>query len=198
MEEDAVRTRIVDAAFAAFTKNGYGATSTAEIAALARVSKRELYALVGNKQQMLIAGISERAKRLHLPPELPAVRDRKTLEKVLVSFGAQFVREISDPTVIAAFRLAIAEAPHAPEVAKTLDSIGREAGRVALHTIMAQAKKSGLLKGRPEELVQLFRALLLGDLQVNLLLGLTKQPSAREIAKRAEDATTAFLQLSLN
>lgn len=195
MGDGAVRERILEAAFTAFVSDGYGATSTAEIAARARVSKRDLYALVGNKHEMLIACISERAKRLNLPAELPVVRDRKTLSQVLVSFGAQLVHEVSDPTVIAAFRLAIAEASHAPEVAQTLDSIGRETSRVALRSIMAQAKKSGLLKGRPAELAELFGALLLGDLMVSLLLGVAKRPNAREIAKRAGDAATSFLQL---
>ena len=195
VDENGVRERILEAAFAVFTKGGYSAASTAEIATRARVSKRELYALVGNKQEMLIACITKRAKRWHLPAELPVLRDRKTLEHVLVSFGTHLVHEISDPTVIAAFRLAIAETSHAPEVAKTLDSIGRETGRVALRSIMGQAKKSGLLKGDPAELANLFAALLLGDLMVSLLLGVAKRPSAPEIAKRAENAATAFLQL---
>src|SRR5437867_5780976 len=141
----AVRGRIVDAAFAAFTKNGYARTSTLEIATRARVSKRELYALVGNKQEMLIACISERAKRFDVPADLPVLRDRETLEQVLVSFGTKLVREVSDPTVIAVFRLAIAEAVQAPEMARALDSIGREESRAALRKIMARAQASGLL-----------------------------------------------------
>ena len=48
-DDIAVRRRILEAAFAAFTKSGYAAASTLEIATRARVSKRELYALVGNK-----------------------------------------------------------------------------------------------------------------------------------------------------
>src|SRR5579885_3200760 len=56
-DADAVRARILTAAFEAFQERGYGATSTLEIATRARVSKRELYALVGNKQQILIAAI---------------------------------------------------------------------------------------------------------------------------------------------
>lgn len=130
-----------------------------------------------------------------VPAELPIVRDRSTLEQVLVSFGAQLVREASDPTVIAAFRLAIAEAPRAPEVAETLDSIAREARRAALRSVMAQAKKLGLLEGSPPELAGLFAALLFGDLHVSLLLGVAKPPSPREIEKRARDAATAFLCL---
>jgi AcrR family transcriptional regulator len=112
--ETAVRGRILEAAFAAFMKNGYAATSTLEIATRARVSKRELYATVGNKQQMLIACISERARRLRLAADLPAPDNREALSRMLASFGTQLVREISDPRVVAVFRLAIAEAVQAP------------------------------------------------------------------------------------
>src|ERR1700730_1175726 len=139
-DETAVRERILEAAFAAFMKSGYAATSTVEIATRARVSKRDLYALVGNKQEMLTACISERARRLQVPTDLPVPRDRETLARVLASFGTQLVHEISDPTVIAVFRLAIAEAVHAPEVARVLNSIGRETSRGALRKIMAQAQ----------------------------------------------------------
>ncbi len=194
-DETEVRARILDAAFAAFMKSGYAATSTLEIATRARVSKRELYALVGNKQEMLIACISARATRLQVPADLPMPRDRETLAHVLVSFGTQLVREITDPTVIAVFRLAIAEAVHAPEVAQALDSIGREASRAALRQIMTRAQASGLLNGRPAELAEQFGGLLWGNLIVSLLLGVANRPNSREVAARAHAAAAAFLQL---
>jgi AcrR family transcriptional regulator len=194
-DEAAVRERILEAAFAAFMESGYATTSTLEIATRARVSKRELYALVGNKQEMLIACISERAQRLNVPADLPVLRDRETLAQVLASFGTKLVREISDPTVIAVFRLAIAEVVQAPEVARALNSIGREASRAALREIMARAKASGLLTGRPAELAEQFAGLLWGHLMVSLLLGVAERPKPREIAGRAGDATAAFLQL---
>jgi AcrR family transcriptional regulator len=194
-DETAVRERILQAAFAAFMKSGYAMTSTLEIATRARVSKRELYALVGNKQEMLIACISERAKRLDGPADLPVPRDRETLEQVLASFGTKFVREVSDPTVIAVFRLAIAEAVQAPEVARALNSIGREASRAALRKIMAEAQASGLLTGRPTELAEQFAGLLWRDLMVSLLLGVAERPNTREISGRARGAAAAFLQL---
>jgi AcrR family transcriptional regulator len=193
--EAAVQARILDAAFAAFMKSGYAATSTLEIATRARVSKRELYALVGNKQEMLIACISARATRLQVPADLPVPRDRETLEHVLASFGTRLVREITDPAVIAVFRLAIAEAIHAPEVAQALDSIGREASRAALREIMVRAHASGLLNGRSAELAEQFGGLLWGNLMVSLLLGVAERPNSREATARAHDATAAFLQL---
>jgi AcrR family transcriptional regulator len=193
--ETAVRERILEAAFAAFRKSGYATASTLEIASRARVSKRELYALVGNKQEMLIACISERAKRFGVPADLPVLRDRETLEQVLASFGTKLVREVSDPTVIAVFRLAIAEAVQAPEVARSLDETGREASRAALRKIMAEAQASGLLAGRPGELAEQFGGLLWGLLLVSLLLGVAERPNPRESARRAREAAAAFLQL---
>ncbi len=194
-DESAVRERILDAAFAAFMKSGYATTSTLEIATRARVSKRELYALVGNKQEMLIACISERAKRLDVPADMPVTRDRETLAQVLGSFGTKLVHEISDPAVIAVFRLAIAEAVQAPEVAHALNSIGREASRSALRKIMTQAQAAGLLTGRPDELAEQFSGLLWRDLMVSLLLGVAQRPTQPEIAGRARVAAGAFLKL---
>lgn len=194
-DEASARGRILDAAFAAFIRNGYAATSTLEIATKARVSKRELYTLVGNKQAMLAACITERARRFQVPDGLPVPRDRETFAQVLTSFGAHLLREVSDPTVIAAFRLAIAEAVHAPEVARALSSIGREASRTALRKILAQGVESGLLDGRPAEMAEQFAGLLWGDLQVSLLLGVADRPGPREIATRSRAAAAAFLRL---
>jgi AcrR family transcriptional regulator len=193
--ETALRSRILEAAFAAFMKHGYAATSTLEIATGARVSKRELYATVGNKQEILVACITERARRLRVAADLPVPHDRETFARVLASFGTQLMREISDPAVIAVFRLAIAEAVHAPAVAQALDSIGREASRMALRKIMTQAQASGLLKGRASELAEHFSGLLWGNLMISLLLDVAERPSQREIAGRARDAAAAFLQL---
>ena len=189
------RERILDAAFAAFVRKGYAGASTAEIAAEARVSKRELYALVGNKRAMLVAGISERARRLELPADLPVPHDRESLAQVLTSFGAQLIRETSDPVVVGVFRLAIAEAARAPEVAQVLDSVGRATARAALQKLMAGARAAGLLEGSPAALAEQFRGLLLGDAMVGLLLGVSERSSPRAISARAQAATRAFLQL---
>ena len=194
-EAATARDRILEAAFAAFMESGYAATSTLAIATRARVSKRELYSLVGNKEKMLAACITERARRLQVPANIPIPRDRETLTHVLTGFGTQLLREVTDPAVIAVFRLAIAEAVNAPEVAHALDSIGRETTRAALRKIMSEAQDAGLLTGRPADLAEQFSALLWRDLMVSLLLGVTARPSLRDLSARAQDATATFLQL---
>ena len=191
----AVRERILTAAFEAFREHGYAATSTLEIATRAHVSKRELYALVGNKQKMLVAAIAERSRRFEAPTDMPVLRDHATLAQVLTAFGTRFVREVSDPHVVAVFRLAIAEAVQAPEVAQALDSSGRETGRAALRHIMAQARAAGLIDGSPADLAEQFAGLLWRDLLVSLLLGVARRPNPRAIEARARDAAGAFLRL---
>jgi AcrR family transcriptional regulator len=193
-ETGTARDRILAAAFAAFTGQGFAETSTLEIATRARVSKRELYALFGSKQEMLIACISERAKRLKILSDLPEPRDRATLAHTLSSFGAQLLRETSDPTVIAVFRLAISEAVRAPEVGKMLNDVGIETSRGALRDLMRHACAAKLLEGEPVVLADHFAGLLWGNRTLGLLLDTAARPSARETAARAEAATEAFLR----
>src|SRR5260370_23648567 len=176
-DETPVRQRLLEAAFSAFMEHGFAETSTLEIATRARVSKRELYALVGSKQQMLAACIGERAKRLQVPAGLPEPHDRESLARTLVTFGTQLLREVSDPTVIAVFRLAIAEAVRAPEVARALNTIGVETSRAALREIMSRARSAGLLGGEPAEMAEQFTGLLWGNLMTRLLLRVAEQPN---------------------
>ncbi len=193
-DEAPIRQRILEAAFAAFMERGFAETSTLEIATRARASKRELYAQFGSKQEMLAACIAARAKRLRMPADWPDLRDRETLARVITAFGTNLLREISDPTVIAVFRLAIAEAVRAPEVASALNDVGIAASRDALRELMTRARAARLVSGEPAEMAEHFVGLLWGSQMVNLLLRVVDRPAPREIARRAEAATAAFLR----
>ncbi|QOZ23240.1 hypothetical protein CI1B_45190 [Bradyrhizobium ivorense] len=190
-----VRRRILEAAFSAFMEQGFAKTSTLEIATRAKASKRELYAHFGSKQEILAACIAERAKRLRMPADLPEPRDRQTLTLALAAFGSNLLREISDPTVIAVFRLAIAEAVRAPDVAKALNDVGIAASRTALRELMTRSRAAGLLDGESAEMAEHFVGLLWGTQMTRLLLGVGNRPSPREITQRAEAATAALLRL---
>ncbi len=190
------RDRILGAAFAAFLAHGYAGASTLEIATRAKVSKRDLYANFRDKHVMLLACIKGRAQRMQLSPDLPTPDSRDGLASTLKAFGASLLREVSHPTVIATFRLAIAEATRSPEVAQTLEVAGREATRRALADLLARAQSAGLIDpGAPSEMASHFLALLWEGLMVSLLLGLAERPKADEIQQRAAKATAAFLQL---
>lgn len=195
-DDDSVRReRILHAAFTTFMKEGYAASSTLAIATHARVSKRALYELVGTKREILAASIGERAKRFRVPANMTSITNRNDFLRVLTTVGTRLVREVSDPTVIAVFRLAIAEALAAPEVARTLDSIGREASRATLRDVMTRAKSAGLVDGSPADMGERFAALLWGDLLISLLLRVAERPTEKEAARRARSAAIDFLSL---
>ena len=196
LAENPIQERILGAAFEAFTEDGYADTSTLEIARRAKISKRDLYANFGSKHAVLAACIARHAARMQLSPELPAPRSRRMLASTLVRFATNLVREVSHPSVIATFRLAIAEATRSPEIAQALDMAGRDATRRALAQLLANAQSARLIgPGEPTELATQYLGLLWEGLMVALLLGVVATPEPAEAERRATKATAAFMQL---
>jgi AcrR family transcriptional regulator len=188
------RERIVAAACAVFTERGFAAASTLEIATRAKVSKRELYSLFGSKQQMLVTCIAERASRMRLPADWQAPRTQRELEAGLVEFGSVLLHELTDPDVIALYRLAVAEADRSPEVAQALDVHGRQAADAALREVLEAARSAHLLNDADvDALVNRFMSMLLDDLLMSLALGLRKRPGKHEIVRRAFEAAETVL-----
>jgi AcrR family transcriptional regulator len=191
-----MQERILGAAFKAFTEDGYAETSTLDIARRAKVSKRDLYANFGSKHAVLVACIKSRADRMRLPPDLPSPRNRQMLASTLAAFATNLVREVSHPSVIATFRLAIAEATRSPEIAQALDVAGRDATRGALAQLLMNAQSTGLIgPAEPAEMAWQYLGLLWEGLMVGLLLGVAATPEPAEARQRARKATAAFMQL---
>jgi AcrR family transcriptional regulator len=190
------RERILNAAFSSFMEKGYAGTSTLEIATRAKVSKRELYQISSDKAALLKDAIMERAQRMRLPLNLPPAKTREGLTTTLIAFGTSIMRGVCEPPVRGVYRLAIAEAPQAPEVARFLDSAGREASRTALARTLAQAQSDQLIgAGDPAVMAVDFFALLWGDLLIQILLRVVDPPSPQEMERKAKQATEKFFKL---
>ncbi|WP_333981509.1 TetR/AcrR family transcriptional regulator [Burkholderia gladioli] len=194
--ERSPRQRIIEAAFRIFAEKGYESASTLAIATQAKVSKRDIYANFSNKQDMLLACIEGRGQRMNLGAALPRATSAAMLEKVLASFASRLLVEVTDPIIITIYRLAIAEVARAPEIARTLDRIGRKASQQALTTWLAQAQQDELLgQGEAAALAAEFLALAWNDLRTDLLLGVAPRPSAEALAEQARQAAAAFMRL---
>jgi AcrR family transcriptional regulator len=195
-ESDDKRGRILAAAMEAFMEHGFAAATTLEIATRAKVSKRELYALVGNKEQMLAACVAGRGQRMRLPADFPAPADRASLQQALSLYGATLLRELTDPAVLAVFRLAISEWKRSPGVAASISEQGRKPARAALDSLLRQARAAKLLEdGDLAAIASHYQALLWGDLYVWLLAGTEKPPSPRQMQRRAAEVADLFLVL---
>lgn len=193
--DDPICNRILGAAFDLFMEKGYARTSTLEIATRARISKRDLYASFASKPAILLACITNRAARMRLAPDLPPPRSAKVLGAALTAFGTTVLLEVSHPQVMAMFRLAIAEALHAPPVARALTD-SRVTNRGAIADLMADAMASEVLvDGDPQRMMEDYFALLWGDLLISQLLNAAALPKRSEAERRAQSAATAFLKL---
>jgi AcrR family transcriptional regulator len=193
---EAVRERILGAAFAAFMERGYAGTTTREIASRAKVSKRELYTLFDDKQAMLAACIRTRSQRAVQPLELGPVRDRRAFQSRLEAYGTSFLLEICQPKVVALYRLAILEAESSPEVGRALSTFGKEAIIHALSDFVRQAQAARLVgKGEPSTIARSFMSLLRGDTMLALLLHAEDAPGRQAAERRAREAVAALLRL---
>ncbi len=191
------RSRILNAAFEVLREHGYGATQTREIAARAKVSKRDIYSQFGNKEGIFAALIAARAERMRRPAAGPDVdiSSREGFAATLQKVGVAFLEQLYDPAVISMFRLAIASAEESPEMARILERNAFQPNRRALAELMAGAIQAGRLTGEAPQLAQRFFALLTGGAHVPVLLGIDDPPKPRELARHAEEVAEAFLRL---
>ncbi len=190
------RRAMLIAAVTVLMEKGYARASTLEIATRARVSKRELYAEFGSKRGILEALIALSAAEMKAPLAPAEIGDRHALAAALTTYGIAALTMLTNPYVLAMYRLAIAEAPADTELGEILDASGRQPNRRALIEIMRRGQAAGFVgPGDPDRLGQEFFALLMGDLMVWLLLGASDPPDADEIRSRAERATKATLAL---
>jgi AcrR family transcriptional regulator len=191
------RCRILDAAFAAFMRSGYDGARTSEIARLARVSKRDLYAHFPGKQAMLAACVTERAGRMRGPLNLPVPDSPAALRQTLINYGAAVLRELGRPEVLATYRLAILNAETAPDVGATLDRQGRTEATGGLVALLRAVRDRGLLAGaEPEPMSEVFLGVLMqGAILVRMLMRVVEPPNDAEARHRAELAADSLWRL---
>ena len=193
-----IRERVLNAAFTLFREQGFSSTSMLDIVTLARISKRDLYALFNNKHALLAAMINERAQQMRRPldPTTPVPQSREALAALLVEFGVAILSTVCQPEVLTVFRLAIAESDRAPEIARTLHRNGRQANQKALTELVRKAQSLGLVPaGDPGALAAGYISELWGDLLIRLLMRIRQTPTKREIEVRARAATETLMAL---
>jgi AcrR family transcriptional regulator len=190
-----VRDRILGAAFSTFVEEGYAGSSTLRIATRAKVSKRELYTLFGNKLGILRACIASRARRMQPPAPPPTPRNPQELEATLTALGTRLLEEITHPSVVAVHSLAVAESTRAPEIGREVDKVRRQV-RASVVEWLIRAQAAGLLRaGDPQDMATDFLSLLMGDLLVRLMQRAAKRPTAPQAKRAAAHAAAAFIRI---
>jgi AcrR family transcriptional regulator len=183
------RGEILRAAAKLFFEKGYEATTTRDIATLAKTSKRTVYAEFPSKETILRALIGGSTAEITetIDLELPATRE--ALLATLREFAGHFLRLVLEQRRLSMTRLAIAESLRSPEIGKEIESVGRSKVSASVERVLRHAAGRGLIKGPDIELMMnAYFYVLLGNLQVGILLGTEPPPTAETLAKRVDVA----------
>jgi len=191
------RRAILAAAGEAFTTKGYGATTTLEIARLARTSKRALYQLFADKRDILNQLVLERSREMTAPVEIAEPRSKAAFFEAIIAFGAAFLTRLVDPTTIAIYRLAISEAGPSSDLGQALEASGQAPVRQSLRRFLEQGAARGWLGGSDlDAATEAYFDLLIGSVTMAQLLRTEPIPDSGALNRRAERAATALRRLA--
>lgn len=184
------REQILEAAKALFYSRGFETTTTYDIAHRARVSKRTVYEHFDTKRAILTALIAETSDRMAETIEIDQPADRKEFLEALRKFGRSFLSELCDPEKIAMYRLAVISSSSKPgPVAQELLASGRRRVSETVGGLFGSAAQLGLVDPKAiPVLVPIYFYVLIGQLQIDMLLGLEKKPSQQVLRARIDEA----------
>lgn len=183
------RAEIMEAAKQLFYGRGFETTTTYDIAHRARVSKRTLYEHFDSKREILSALISETSVRMSAPVEIELPADRKQFLDALRRFGRSFLDELCDAEKIAMYRLAVMSSGKPGPVAQELLTSGRRRVSEIIGRQFGAAAQLGLVDPKAiPALVPIYFYVLIGQLQIDLMLGLEKKPSQQVLRARVDEA----------
>ena len=139
------QARILDAASTAFLENGFEFTSTADIAKLARVSKRELYACFADKRAILAAVIARLQQEIQLQVNL-SWSSSEDVATVLTRAGTEILDFVSSEKFGKLFRIVAAETFRDPVSAEKFYLLGPGVGRENTAAFLKRRMASGDLR----------------------------------------------------
>lgn len=142
------RKAIIEAARAAFLRNGYAGTTMDEVAALAAVSKQTVYKHFADKERLfrdvIVGAISETEARE--AATVRALGESNDVENDLRRFARALVTGVLQPHIVRMRRIIIGEADRFPDLARTWYERGPARGYATLAEQLAQLARRGHLR----------------------------------------------------
>jgi len=187
------RRAFLNAANAAFLEKGYTNTTLGDIIAKSGGSRQTLYALFGGKQGLFEAIVAELNAEIFRPLRAEGQLDRAP-EDVLLEIGIRFVQTVLTPDALGVFRLVVAEGPSMRELSEQFWDLGPARTIAAFESYFAEQTRRGVLNlADPNQAARQFQGILLGNFQMQCLLGVRDIPSQEEIEAFVKSAVTRFL-----
>ncbi len=187
----AKHARILEAALAEFSRNGFSGTSMQAIASRAGVSKPTLYQYFGNKQALLAAVLDAGKSELLAP--LRAGEGAPVVE-VLWRYAWTYADFVLRPDMLSLARLVIGEAERLPEVAHDYQQAGPKQALEGMKAYLDSQRARGELDFDDAELAaENLWALILSAPREHALHHPAEAPDPARIARHIENGLRVFL-----
>lgn len=190
MSENERREILLSAAERVFLAKGYVATTMADIAQAAGMSKKTIYQVFDSKKELFDALMMDRLAVLRVPAD---DGDRPP-EVVLRSVLLDMARVVLSPKQIALTRLILAEIASTPEVGDVLKARCVQVEGAVQNWLGLQASRGVFdIADVPSAAAMLF-GIAFGDFHWHLLLELGTVPTEAELAARIEQSVAVFIR----
>lgn len=182
------RDQIETAAYELLAEKGYKSTSMLAIARRAGASNETLYRWYGNKQALVSAMVDKNA---HAAAQLVATFREKGLTplQTIAELGPVLLRIVTGEKAISLNRAAAGDVHETG----TLGSLIAAGGKATIMPLLAEVFEAAmadgtLAPGDSEEAAEIYIALLIGDLQIERVIGVRAPLSDDAVDSRADRA----------
>ncbi len=193
-KDESKGSAILKAAGTCFLRSGFARTSMDAIAKQAGVSKLTLYSHFQNKDLLFKAMITGKCREFTPPRSIATLADAEP-RKALTEIGLGFVRLMTNPGVLALFRVVATESVKNPKMARLLYETGpqRTLSQFA-ELLRAWVARDVVDVPDPDSAAGHWFSMLRGMMQFRLNLSLERQPTDEDIRRHVDDCVDVFLR----
>jgi AcrR family transcriptional regulator len=189
------RLQIKKAAYEILAEKGYKAASMLAIAKRASASNETLYRWYKNKQSLFSSLVKENARESKQLLELSIEADADPLE-ILQKIGPVLLRLVTGEKAIILNRAAAGDVYDTGTLGKVIATAGKESVFPLIVNVLESARNKKQMDFEDAyDAADTYTRLLIGDLQIQRVIGVRKQLTRKEIDARSERAFNLLLRL---
>ncbi|PLS20021.1 TetR/AcrR family transcriptional regulator [Neptunicoccus cionae] len=189
------RVRIEKAAYDVLEKKGYKGASMLDIARQAGCSNETLYRWYGNKQALFASLVAANAAAVKTQLEKSIQEDGDTIEELRL-LGPQLLELVTSRRAIALNRAAAGDVYHTGTLGEAIAREGKNTVAPLVERLVRVGLDRKLLhRGNSDEIAGLFLMVLIGDTQIQRVIGVIPELTEAQKEDRTDRACAVIQKL---